>query len=306
MSGGKQIDDLLNGFVGAVVGGFEFAVGLVTGVGGMVEAAVGEWAAEPFVEEQKEQGDLYPFCGETVGVAGSVTLQLPVGFELAQVVAELGQAVGSLGEVEGAVGSLGEVEGSEDGVVDLLGGPAADLTAAVQEDLEQADDARVVDFDPGIADRADGDREGEALQQREVDVDIEPLRLEASEASGDGLEALAHGIEMVQSLLETEIGEVVGDQLVAQEGRELFILLQERVLEVGAEDMMAVLDAIDDGGQLAAHVAVQAHAEDLGDLDGGQPPQAELAAAFEQLVDGEVALEDEVAAILDLGDGVEA
>ena len=189
MSGGKQIDDLLNGFVGAVVGGFEFAVGLVTGVGGMVEAAVGEWAAEPFVEEQKEQGDLYPFCGETVGVAGSVTLQQPVGFELAQVVAELGQAVCS----------LGEVEGSEDGVVDLLGGPAADLTAAVQEDLEQADDARVVDFDPGIADRADRDWKADALQQRKVDVNVEPLRLKTGEAAGDGLEPVADGIEMVQS-----------------------------------------------------------------------------------------------------------
>ncbi len=69
---------------------------------------------------------------------------------------------------------------------------------------------------------------------------------------------------------------------------------------------MAVLDAIDDGGQLAAHPAVQAGAEDLSDLVCGQPPQAELAAALEQLVDGEVALEDEVAAILDLGDRVEA
>ena len=48
-----------------------------------------------------------------------------------------------------------------------------------------------MDFDPGIADRADGDREGEALQQRGVDVDIEPLRLEASETSDDGLETLA-------------------------------------------------------------------------------------------------------------------
>ena len=79
-----------------------------------------------------------------------------------------------------------------------------------------------MDFDPGIADRADGDRQGEALQQGEVDVDVEPLRLEAGEAGGDGLEALAHGVEMVQSLLETEIGEVVGDQFVAQEGGELF------------------------------------------------------------------------------------
>jgi hypothetical protein len=78
------------------------------------------------------------------------------------------------------------------------------------------------------------------------------------------------------------------------------------VFEVGAEDVMAVLDAIDDGGQLAMHCAVQARAKDLGDLVGGQPPQAEFAAAFEQLVDGKVALEDEVAAILDLGDRIEA
>jgi hypothetical protein len=54
------------------------------------------------------------------------------------------------------------------------------------------------------------------------------------------------------------------------------------------------------------HSTVDAHAEDLGDLVGRQPPQAELAAAFEQLVDWEVALEDEVAAILDLGDRIKA
>src|SRR3979490_626610 len=168
------------------------------------------------------------------------------------------------------------------------------MTAAMQEDFEQADDAGVVDLDPGIADRANGDRQGEALQQWKVDVDVEPLRLETGEAGGDGLEALANGIEMVQSLLKTEVGEVVGDQFVAQEGGELFVLLEEGVLEVGAEDMMAMLDAIDDGGQLAAHPAVQASAEDLGDLVAGQPPQAEFAAAFEEFVDGKVALEDEV------------
>src|SRR3984893_864877 len=191
-------------------------------------------------------------------------------------------------------------------MVDLLGGPAADMTAAMQEDFEQADDARVVDLDPGIADRADGDWQGEALQQRKVDMDIEPLRLEAGKAIGDGLETLADGIEMVQSLFEPEVGEVVGDQLVAQEGGELFVLFEEGVLEVGAEDVMAVLNAIDDGGQLAADPAVQAGAEDLSDFVCSQAPSAELAAAFEQLVDGKVALEDEVAAILDLGDCIEA
>jgi hypothetical protein len=38
----------------------------------------------------------------------------------------------------------------------------------------------------------------------------------------------------------------------------------------------------------------------------GEPPQAEFAAALEQFVNGKVALENEVAAILDLGDGIEA
>src|ERR1700720_4731208 len=146
------------------------------------------------------------------------------------------------------------------------------MTAAMQEDFEQADDAGVVDLDPGIAHRADGDRQSEALQQRKVDVDIEPLRLEAGKAVGDGLETLADGIEMVQSLFEAEVGEVVGDQLVAQEGGKLFVLLQEGVLEVGAEDMMAVLDAVDDGGQLAAHPAVQTGAEDLSDFVCSQAP----------------------------------
>jgi hypothetical protein len=44
----------LDGCVGAVVGGFELAGRLVIGVGAVVEAAVGEGTAKPFVEEQEE------------------------------------------------------------------------------------------------------------------------------------------------------------------------------------------------------------------------------------------------------------
>ena len=70
--------------------------------------------------------------------------------------------------------------------------------------------------------------------------------------------------------------------------------------------MMAMLDLIDDGGELAAVPAVQAGAEDLGNLVGGEPPQAEFATSLEQLVDGKVPLENKVTAILDLADGIEA
>src|SRR5215469_9032965 len=73
-SGGKQIDDVLDGFVGAVVGGFEFAGRLVGGIGVVMEAAVGERPAQPLVEEQKEQRHLDAFRCEPVGIAGAVPL----------------------------------------------------------------------------------------------------------------------------------------------------------------------------------------------------------------------------------------
>ena len=54
-----------------MVGGFEFAGRLVLGVGTVVEAAIGERAAQPFVKEQEEERDLNTFGGETIGVAGA-------------------------------------------------------------------------------------------------------------------------------------------------------------------------------------------------------------------------------------------
>ena len=54
--------------------------------------------------------------------------------------------------------------------------------------------------------------------------------------------------------------------------------------------MMAMLDLIDDGGELAAVPAVQAGAEYRGNLVGGEPPQAEFTTSLEQLVDGKLRL----------------
>jgi hypothetical protein len=56
----------------------------------------------------------------------------------------------------------------------------------------------------------------------------------------------------------------------------------------------------------SAVTARQPGAEDRCHLVGSQPPQAEFATAFEQSVDREVTLEDEVAALFDLTDGIKA
>ena len=96
-------------------------------------------------------------------------------FELAQIVAQLVQTIRW----------FGETEGREDGLVDFLRGPAADVSAAMQQNLEEPNDSSVVDFDAGITDRTDCDRQRNPLQKREVDVNVEPLGLEAREAAGD-------------------------------------------------------------------------------------------------------------------------
>src|SRR5438552_4505040 len=56
-----------------MVGGFELAGRLVMGIRAVVKAAVGERAAEPFVKEQEEQGDLNGIVTETGSEASGVS-----------------------------------------------------------------------------------------------------------------------------------------------------------------------------------------------------------------------------------------
>src|SRR6187399_799776 len=154
--------------------------------------------------------------------------------------------------------------------------------------------------------RANPNGLSDSLQEREVDMHIEPLRLLSGEAAGDILEPFPHRIEMIEPLLEPEVGQVVRADLVAQEHGELLVLLDEGILAVGAEDMVTRFDLLHDIGQFAFEFACYSDAEDLADLVRRQPPEPQFAAALEDLVNGEMTLEDEVAAVLDLGDGVEA
>ena len=51
---------------------------------------------------------------------------------------------------------------------------------------------------------------------------------------------------------------------------------------------------------------MESSTKDLADAVGGDSPQADFTAAFEDLVNREVALEDEVPRVFDLSQGVEA
>lgn len=84
------------------------------------------------------------------------------------------------------------MESGEDGVMELGGAPARKPGSTMQENFHQPDHAGVLDLDARELDRAQLDGEGQALEEREIHVDIEPLRLVSGEAIGDGEEALAY------------------------------------------------------------------------------------------------------------------
>ena len=54
---------------------------------------------------------------------------------------------------------------------------------------------------------------------------------------------------MIEPFLQTKVAQIVGAKLIAQEAREFFVLLEKAL---GAEDVMAMLDLIEDGSQLSA------------------------------------------------------
>src|SRR5437879_11031566 len=103
---------------------------------------------------------------------------------------------------------------------------------------------------------------------------------------------LPSGGQVIPLLLQPEMEQIIGTDLITQECGELLVLFHEGMFEVGPEDMMPVLDLLQRGVEFPLQFLGDADAEDLADLVRGQPPQPNLAGAFEHAVDGEVRSEE--------------
>jgi hypothetical protein len=72
-----------------------------------------------------------------------------------------------------------------------------------------------MDLDAGVAHRTNDDRQGEPLEEWEVHMNVEAFGLETGEPVGDGLEPFAHGVEMIETLFQAEVAQIIGAKLVA-------------------------------------------------------------------------------------------
>src|SRR6266478_5951910 len=111
---------------------------------------------------------------------------------------------------------------------------------------------------------------------------------------------------MIESFFESEVCEIVGAELVSEEGAKLFVLPEEGVFKIHPEDVMAMFDLFERSVELPFELLGDAAAKDLGDFMGGHFPEAHLAGAFEDFMNREIPFENEIPTKFDLLNGVEA
>jgi len=135
---------------------------------------------------------------------------------------------------------------------------------------------------------------------------VEGLSLESREAVSDLTKDLTHRGEGIERFLQMKVSEVVAAHFASEESEKLLVLFDKGVLEVGSQDVMTVLDSLQGSVHLALELFADALTEELRDFVSGQKQKPQLAGALEEVSNGEVALKDEVTAVLDLADGVKA
>jgi hypothetical protein len=199
-----------------------------------------------------------------------------------------------------------EVVSTGDQLMDVAGTPARHLSAAMEQNFHQSNHASVVDLNAGNFALASDNRQGQALEQSEVDMHVEGLSLESRVPASNLTEDLTYHGEVIERFLQTKVREVVAAHFASEKSEKLLVLLDKSVLEVGSQDVMTMLDSLQGRVHFALKLSANALTEELGDFVSRQQQKPQLAGALKEVSDREVALEDEVTAVLNLADGVEA
>ena len=260
----------------------------------MVKEAVRKRTAHALMEEDEHEADLDAFVGEAIGVVMTVAQDQSPRFHLPKIIPELCDRVIM----------WRQSVGGEDPFVKRSGREALDLVGGMEQDFHQAQHAGILYLDAGYAGSTRGNRQGQALEQRKIDMDVEHGCLKGSKPVIHRMEGLFHLGETLQRLFEVKVGQVVAAGFNPEERTELLVLLDEGMLAIGPEYVMALLDAIERRMELAVEASRHAVPEELGEGIGGNRGEGEFASALEQAIDGEVPVEDNIAAPLDLGDEV--
>ena len=259
-----------------------------------MKEAVGKRTAHTLMEEDEHKADLDALVSEAVGIVMGIAHNQSPRFHFSKVVAELGKEIGSFGQSVGL----------EDSLVKRGGGEALDLVGGMEQGFHQAHHAGILDLDAGYAGSTRGHRQGQALEQRKIEMDVEGGCLKAGKPVIHRMEGLLHLRQLIQSLFEVKVSKVVAAGFNPEERPELLVLFDKRMVAIGSEYVMALLDAIKGSMELPVKASGHAVPKELRDGVGGNRGESKFTGALEQAVDHEMPVKDNIARPLDLGDEV--
>lgn len=165
----------------------------------MMKEAVRKRITNPFMEEDEHEAHLGALISEMIGVVTGVACDQSSGFHFSEVVAELGKGIGSFRQPVGL----------EDSLVKRGGREALDHIGGMEQGFHEAYHAGILNLDAGDAGSTGGDRQGQALKQGKVDVDVEHGCLKAGKAVIHRVQGFFHLGQLVQRLFEVKVGKVV-------------------------------------------------------------------------------------------------
>ena len=158
-----------------------------------------------------------------------------MGLHLAQVISQLINGV------------IGQVVGGNYFIMDKGRGPAINTGAGMHHGLHKSDHSRILNLYPGDACPGTGDGQGHFLKQWKVKMNIEGTGLQG----GKTIENVAGGFpnpgQVMKGLWYAQVGRIVAADLHPEEGTKFLILFNQRVFEIGAQNMMALLNTLESG-----------------------------------------------------------
>jgi hypothetical protein len=142
---------------------------------------------------------------------------------------------------------------------------------------------------------------GELSQLAAIDEGLQNVLLHVEVAIEHGIHPGAEGGKMLDGLFHPIVGDIVGRRLGAQQEVIPYVLLDESVAVVAADDGVGEIEVFDHRLQLAAVALADLAAKDGGDLMRLADGAIGVQEALFQSVQASAAAEDEIVAILDLG-----
>ena len=142
--------------------------------------------------------------------------------------------------------------------------PTVDTDSVMHDRFHESNHSSVMDLDSRDFSVDHGNGKRQPLEQGKIEMGIECVCLNIGETVKDLFGRFPNKMKVLQRLLCPQVIYVIAANLQAEKCAQFFILLYERVLEVGPQYMMALVDPFQNNLEFSFKSSVYPPTENIG------------------------------------------